>query len=446
MEVIAEGGLMLAVSQKATYSVTNELDGKTPSYTKPEDDLEKLSEEEYIPWGTSNNLPWEWEQKIRANVDLTRAIGIRKRFLMAGGITYKVLKSDGELSEEVRPEIELLLKKSYQYLMRAAHNFASFFNFFPELILNKEGTKVSRIACLHSKYFRYAAENKKSGIITKGFYQGDWNGGSLDKNKATPLDVVDPRYYEPELISEEIKERKLKKFVFPQAFYTGEEHYQWPEWVSVITSKWLELVNQIPKFKAAVMKNQITLKYHIEMPSYWMTDKYPRYNTYDLKKKSELLAEEVKVFEKFLSDSENSGKSLTSMFKTDPNTLKPWPGWKITPIDDKMKDGLYIEDGVEGAIKIYTAVGVDPAIMGILPGKNAVNRSGSERREAFNLDQAVSYMERELLLKPFELAADINGWNTNTEQVVFMIRSPHLQTLNQVTPSRRETRLDDEAL
>lgn len=451
-EIEMSASLGIFISDKATYEtpgINNSIDADKASFVESEIEI-AFSADDIIYWGDNNNNPEEWEKEIRKNVDLTRALGILIRFLLAGGITYKVYNRKTKIiSEEIIPEIDTLIKKSYQYPLIATTNLYRYFNFFPELILDKKQEKVSRIACLNSKYFRFKTRSnkgKRKNQLTKGVYQGDWIGGAMSEGKSEVLDVIDPLFYEPELLSQILKERNIKKFVFPQSFYTGNTNYQWPEWVSIITSAWLKLVNEIPKFKAAVMRNQITLKYHIRMPDYWMADKYKAWLTYTDDKRRELIKNETQKFENFLSTSENSGKSIVSMFKTDRASGKPWPGWEVIAIDDKMKDGLYIEDGVEGSIKIYTAVGVDPAIMGILPGKNAANRSGSERREAFNLHQSVITTERSLILKPYDIASDLNGWNNEEQLILWSIKTPQLQILNEVTPSKRETKIDQDEL
>jgi glutamate synthase domain-containing protein 1 len=55
---------------------------------------------------------------------------------------------------------------------------------------------------------------------------------------------------------------------------TLKNYYQYPFWWSVKVSKWLDFSNMIPTVKEVILKNIALIRYHIQMPDTWMSDRY----------------------------------------------------------------------------------------------------------------------------------------------------------------------------
>jgi len=428
----------------AAYQIPNPTDAPSkPKFSRADD------YSGHIPWyDPGDNQPVEQEKAWKKNPDLTWALNFKARALFGGGIDYRVIKrSTREEIPQRIPKIDEFIRRNWLFPIEACKHIYHHSNIFAEYRFNADSTHLSAINAIMPKQFRYAPKQKngaKAGELTKGFISADFENGVSVENKelVTPVEVRDPRYFDILDVLDE--DKKPTKFIHPLYIPTGNPYYQDPSWWSVVVAKWFELANSIPTFKIAVMNNQITIKYLILMPDYWMEWKYPEFKTLKPEQQKDLVTKEIKYFDDFLKGAENAGKSITATYKTDPHTKQSYGDWKIIPIDDKMRDGMYIEDSVEATIKIFTAAEVDPAIAGIIPGKGGQNRSGSDRREALNIHLALNTMESSLILKPYQDAALFNRWDNDDQMIQFYFIKPYMQTLDQVTPSKRQTTMPDD--
>ena len=90
----------------------------------------------------------------------------------------------------------------------------------------------------------------------------------------------------------------------------------------------------------------------------------------------------------------------------------PLPGLKITAVDNKLKDGAYLQDTSAGNQEILTAIGVDPSLIGAgIPGGKLGAGSGSDKREAWFILSALMKTNRDTTLEPFEFIQEYNGWD-----------------------------------
>lgn len=430
----------------------NQIDAK-PKTVQP-DDFEDIPGDDVALWGTKNDFPQQAEKHIESNPDLANVLEYKAKKLYSFGVTYKVMVEDEEGNakyiDKIIPEIEKWLKKNRPFFLKACIEMFRFYNVFPELVLSLDRSKINYISCKETKECRFQVIDKVTGYSKNVYLSPNWHlGATTSDEKTIKVPVVNPIYFPPELLRERTDGLN---YIFPISFPTGKKYYQLATWHAIVVSKWLDLANSIPAFKLALMKNQVTIKYHIQMPDYWMKWKYPKFETLPKDERKNLTDAECKKFDDFLVGIENSGKSITSIFKTDPATGKEWPGWRIIAIDDKIKDGKYIEDSHEGSTKIYSAVGVDPAIGGFTPGKSGANRNGSDKREASNEMYTANFAFEELLMQVYEYVTEFNNWDKlaleavkakySWAAVVWGTVKAQQQTLNQISPEEREATND----
>lgn len=426
--------------------------GKGKPKTTLPDDLEDSRSLDVAYWGTKNDFPQQVEKHIESNPDLGNVLQYKALKLYSYGLTYKAMIQDEDGNAKyidlIIPEIERWLRRNRQYFLKACIDITKYYNIFPQLVLSLDRQRIEYLKCCETKECRYEVMDKSLGYSKRVFLSPNWHqGGQLSDDKVVKIPVVNPLYFPPELLRER---RDGLNYVMPISFPTGKKYYQLATWNTIIASKWLELANSIPKFKLALMNNQVTLKYHVQMPDYWMEWKYPKFKTLGKDEQKRLIDAEIKKFDDFLVGVEKTGKSITSVFKTDPATGKEWPGWRITPIDDKLKDGKYIEDAQEATTKIYSAANVDPALGGVTPGRSGTNRNGSDKREAGNELYTTLYAFEELICQPLEYITEYNGWDQlatrqlqgREAMLVWGSIKAFQQTLNQVTPAEREATND----
>lgn len=155
---------------------------------------------------------------------------------------------------------------------------------------------------------------------------------------------------------------------------------------------WIRLSSSIPRLLAAFNDNSMAIKYHIEVPAiYWATMKSELTNKYLEKGQvftdAMFEAEKDKVMMKFslaLSGNDKVGKfvSTASMFDEIGNE---YVGWKITPLDQKVKDFIDAQINIasEALFEVTSGIGLHPALSNL--SKDGNLPSGSEQLYAFKL-------------------------------------------------------------
>lgn len=398
---------------------------------------EDVKQSDHVPWGDSDDMPTLLADMWKKNPDLSRAIQLKAGIMYSAGVTYRIEDETGTLVNRRIPAVERLLERSFEYQQDAVNHIFQYFIAFPQLLFSGNRKEIVKIHPLKPPHCRFEHIDA-NGFLYKLYLNAKWNEGATKTSPETkPFRVIDPKYYDPYTFSE-LWDEKDFSVILPCSLSSDDTYYPTPEYWSLKLSKWYDLAQKIPVFKDTIMKNQISLKYLIEMPDWWMEESNQDFKNLPRPKQIELTKAEVKKFEDFASGYEKAGKSLTVISKSE-NHGKSFASWTIKPIDDKMKDGMYVEDSLEATVKIFTAVGVDPGIQGITPGKPGSSRSGSERREAYNLQQVIDQRIADRILRPYTYAAVLNGWTNDKERIVFGFKKPHMQTLDKITAGARET-------
>jgi len=411
------------------------------------------SEQELIAeWGEENNWPSKARKEKEANPDLASALDWKARALYAGGIHFTITdRSTGEPADqtntEVRSmayEIEKFIYRNRHYPLQAAIDFYDLFNVFPQMIISDDRQQLTHIAAMEARNCRFARRDKK-GSIPYVYIHPDWEewNSTKDDPKLQRSVLLDPLTADPDQIKEDKK--AAMKFIYPLGYPTGKNYYQLPHWWSVKVSKWLDFAAMIPEVKESILRNIALIRYHIQMPDYWMSEKYKNWSSMSDAEKKKATEAEFKIVNDVLSKAENAGKSIFTVFKTMLASGKEYGGWKIEAVDDKMKDGALLADSSEATIKVFSGTSIDPSLHGLIPGKGGSNRSGSDKREALNIYMSLVEAHEQILLDPYQFAAWYNSWTNENFKTTFHFRKPLLQTLNQVTPAQRATIPDTDA-
>jgi hypothetical protein len=294
--------------------------------------------------------------------------------------------------------------------MEAGSDFYWFYNYFPEMIVSNDRSKIVSISAQEASFCRWEKPNSSTGLVERCYINANWdNGGKEDSPETIVVPVLDP-YYDP---VGNLKARKDGfKYIYPVSYPSpGNSFYQLAPWDSLRKNGWLELASMIPKWKKALMKNQLSIKYHIEIPEYYWRWKYKTWDEMGQDQQVAARKKEMTEFNDFLTGEENAGKSVMTSSKFDAGSNTKYPGWTITVLDDKMKDGTYIEDSQEASAHILFALGVDGTLIGNSPGKSMGAGSGSDKRVAFNQYIILRKAEEDLILEPLNFIRKYNGWD-----------------------------------
>lgn len=402
-----------------------------------------------VPWGEDNTFPQNVMESCKYSPQATSALLFLISLGYGDGIAYgrwqynaKGQKEFIELFDE--PKINEFFENNdiQGYLLEQITDMMWFYNIFPEIGLSPE----KKIVELHSKeasFSRWEKMNPDTGLIGHHFYSGKWQKAPASNEiEVTPvlnphnpaLDlkirmglIADPK------TTKTVKDPKDYRFIIPTSFPTpGRSYYQKAYWLSVIDSGWLDYARKIPEFKNALMDNQMTIKYHVELSSDYFTEIFKSEGITEDEAKKSRIKKEYSDLDKFLSSTKNTGKSVISFVKYSADG-KEMRRMKITAIENNFKGGEFIDDSEEASNMISYGFGVHQGIIGSSPGKNKTI-SGTEARELFIIKQALMKPFRDRILRPLYVIKQFNGWPAD---IHFEIPNMTLTTLDRGTGSEK---------
>jgi hypothetical protein len=396
-------------------------DEGTPGKKAPHSFL--VSDEEQIQaqggevyyWGEDNLRPQNIIRDCRKNPIIPSTIAWKAELLYSGGLQmgFEELRGDKLVlvaADKKKYPREAAFAKSIgmrRYLRQASKAYYWWKAIFPELILSRDGKQIVSVASQRPEYCRLKKE--EDGVPRQMVLSANWSMGSpsLSDKHTSVVPLVDPYAYQP---VEALRAAKGKKYIFPISDPSpGTIYYPEAEWHAVRESGWLKVTEAIPEFKRSLFANQITVKYLIEVSTWWWNWRYPGFDSFAAEEKKRLMDDELNNFINFMSGTDNAGKAIMVSFQSNPQFQKEYPGWKITAIDNKISDGIYIEDSQEANSHIMYALGVDPVLKGFTPGGKLAS-GGSEKRVAWNNHMMTTKPHQDDILEVIHFIHQYNQW------------------------------------
>lgn len=413
-EIVISSGVSYSGSSKSVMSVVKALakaSDPTPTTPKPGSDT---NTSDWIHWGDQDVYPEDVMKKIKGTTLIRPILNWKKRALYGSGIVYgKWTIQNGKRVFEpiIDNEIDRWLEDTdvKNYLLEAAEYLYYFNNIFPELTFSNNGKRVNFIQVLETMDCRYKKPGKDGKINELWFnatIREDGQGKMGDKN-TSKLPILDIRK-NPIEAAKSLKDRNV---IFPvNGGSVGKYYYQDCDWHDILDT-WVPVAKAIPKFKAQLMQNRIDIRYIIHMPEWYLAERYPKWSTYDDKKRDQLLKSEHDRVQKFLTDEAKAGGSMMVKAKDQIKGMKEYSEWNIEAVQINHKDGEYIEDSQEADAHIFKNLQVDPTLFGSGPGKNTTSSgSGSDKRVAWNNYVLMNKPYQDIILKPLQFIARYNGW------------------------------------
>jgi hypothetical protein len=410
---------------------------------------ENRTSEKLAYWGeTSNDLPQKMISDIRKDVELGPWLNTKAVLTYAGGLTWgipKMVQKGEEYIEVLTPltdpkqerEIKDFMRKSAipRYLYEASVDLRTFFNGFAEFVLQVDHKKIVQLCIQAAETCRWEKMNS-SGVIEHCYINANFPDES-DLSKAKKVKVLDP-YYDPAARLKELaeKDKERHNYIYPLSIPTpGSTYYQHPDWNGVREVGWLEVSQAIPKFKQSVLENQMAIKYHVEISDQFWPTRFPDWEEKTAAQKETCVQAELKKFSDIMSGVEGAGNSLITAMKQNFEQGKDFSMWKITPIENKLSKGEFMAEVKEASINKAMAVGLHPALLGTVPN-SGLGGSGSNIREAFNLNAIVNKPVQDIILEPLYVIRDFNKWNPDVE---FRIKNPFMTTLDKGVETETKT-------
>lgn len=404
----------------------------------------------FVKRGTSNKQPIEVMDKIYANSTLGANIAFNAKMGYGDGIMVvkKERQEDGSIKavEQLpseQPEIfKFLLDNNYiNSVQEWAMDLVTFYESYAEFIFGIGGNKIVQLNPVESVNSRLSVANDDGNIEYLG-YSLKWHEGNPSDVTITPLinrrrplmDMKVRMGLELDLNGKKKKDNWNSYILQLMQPTPGRYYHGKPYWWAIFESGWYDFAVAIPKFKKALLKNQMTLKYHVKINR----DFWPKLFTQegiDINNIELVKARKKKFFTQmndFLASEENAGASFVSHFEYDRVKNFEIQDIIITSIESSKIGGEYLEDSSEVTNVICYAMEIQPSLIGANSKTGGIN--GTEARELFIIKQAMMKPIRDLLVLPLYIVKEINKWDPD---IHFVIPNIMLTTLDKNTGAEK---------
>lgn len=369
-----------------------------------------------IPWGDGNDFPQLANKQISTTSVLNTGLKFLRNLTIGQGIfpcTVDGYDDDG--NEVLKPIADKKVNDFLQsrvvrrYMEKTLRDYLKFGNGAVHFIPSIAGNSFAGVNPLNALYRRYVAPD--SSGLERCIVSGYWPGSpSLDQ--CDVLDVLSD--YDPDIQAEVMKfAGKLKKgFVYPiRDSWSNDDVYGEPVWWPSYVCGWIEISHLIPTFLKKAYKNQITWKWHVQIPySYW-EKKFPLSEYDKPEDRRKAIQSYMDRVEQNLCGVENAEKPLFTNYAINEVNGKIEEEWKITALDNKYKGSDNLVTSAAANSEILFSLMVNPNVFGAgMPGGTyAGNQGGSNIREAFLVNIANAWIDRQNILDPIELYLKLNG-------------------------------------
>ncbi len=400
--------------------------------------LRQYGPHNFLYWGNGNDYPQQVVATANQSPELLSLIDFLCTVLYGGGLIYETYelnsKGDHTWKRFYDPEVEEWMQYNYiqDYLLESIVDFTWFNHGFPELIKNKRGDKIVQVTHQEASFCRFGLQNPKNGFNDKVFINANWPMGQPGDEWTSQIDAIDP--YNITKI-DYAKAGSFKKFIYPINYPApGKIVYQLANWHSLFSSSWLDLSIDIPVLKKMLMKYQMTIKYLIKVPqSFWearATEQGKTWKTLTPEERKSVMTTTRTEIDAYLTGSKNAGKSFITTFGWDPINKSEIPGISISALDDKLKDGKYIEDSKEASGQMIRALGIPAPLIGPISSGDMGGGSGSDARIHFNILNKRLKSRKDKILAPLNFIAQYNGWTQRMPGFRFAIEEFVIDTLD----------------
>lgn len=387
-----------------------------------------------MSWGDNNKFPQTAAETISSTSVLNTGLKFLRTLTVGQGIyPCRVTGYDAkgnELLEPVNdPKVQQLVSSRMvrRYLEKASRDYFKFGCAAVELLPNSAG-RIVGLNPLNALYYRYSLPDAYGAC--KCLISGDWPDipGRHDKNPKL-LDVL--MEYDPELHADwlTLKGKMKQPVVYAlRDSWSNNDYYSEPVWLPAYILGWVEIAHLVPRFLQKAYKNQITWKWHVQIPySYW-DKKFPEQDFESVEARQQAIQKAMDDIERNLCGTENAEKPLFTHYAVNEANGKIEEEWKITALDNKYKGGENLVTSAAANSEILFALLVNPNVFGAgMPGGTyAGNQGGSNIREAFLVNIANAWIDRQNLLDPVKIYLKSHGY----DDVELRFRNTVLTTLD----------------
>lgn len=376
-----------------------------------------VGEERVLAWGRDNLFPTKAAEIVRTTTVLNTGLRFLRNLTMGQGIFACRVKGYNDKGDEILEPIDdnniqrfVSSRIVRRYMEKTLRDFLKVGCSAVQLVPSAAGNSIIGLNTINSEHFRFTEPSDALGS-QNCVVSGSWD---LSPSSYTVLPLLND--YSPENHAELLRFMgKLKQgMVYPvRDSWSNDDIYGEPIWWPAYVAGWVDIAHLVPQFLKKAYKNQTTWKWHVQIPySYW-DKKFP---AADFKNNPELRKAAINKYmdeiERNLLGAQNAEKPIFTNYAVNEMNGRIEEEWKITPLSNKYSAGQ--ENLVTSAAansEILFALMVNPNVLGAgMPGGSyAGNQGGSNIREAFLVNIANSWIDRQNLLDPLQLYLQLNG-------------------------------------
>jgi len=414
-----EGTPLLAFGT-SFYAETKGAPATRPAVSKQlekQDDKVTIGGQTLVAWGPNNDFPTRANELIRSVGVLNTGLKFIRNFTLAQGIfPCRVTGYDDQGNEQLQvlsdPKIVNFCQGRMvrRYLEKAARDYFKFGKADVQLIPNEAGTEMVGLSTINTMYSRYT--EAKNGVIEKCVVSGRWPD-TPSEGEFEVYDMLDE--YDPFF---DLERRRLTNQIQGKSFiysirdsWSNNDYYSEPIWFAAFLAGWVDVARLVPAFLKKAFKNQITWKWHVQIPYAFWDRRFPKEEYRDIEARQKAIEDYMDKVEENLCGEANADKPIFTFFEVNPNNGKVEEQWIITPIDNKSKENDKLITSAAANSEILFSLMLNPNVLGAgMPGGTySGNQGGSNIREAFLVNVANAWLDRQNLLDPLELFLQFNG-------------------------------------
>ena len=392
----------------------------------PYDDLHHdyimVDNHKVVAWGHMNDFPAYAVKQIRETTVLNTGLKFIRNFTLGQGIYPCIVEGyDDNGNEVLKPyddnKVEAFVssRQTRRMMEQLARDYLKVGCSCVHFVPNQSGDKIIGLNCINAMFFRHTMPDDHG-------YHNTLISGHFPQNASQHPYQVLPALNEfiPELHLDAIKRKgNLRSgFVMPvRDSWSNDDIYSEPIWLPAFICGWVDIAHMVPAFLKRAYANQITWKWHVQIPySYW-DKKYPPEDFKTPEARKLAIEKEMDTLERNLCGLENAEKPLFTHYAVNEMNGRVEEEWKITALDNKYKGGENLVTSAAANSEILFSIMVNPNVLGAgMPGGTyAGNQGGSNIREAFLVNIANAWIDRQNFLDPIQLFLHLNNVPSNVQ-------------------------------
>lgn len=385
-------------------------------YDDTRHDFIEVAGQRVLSWGKDNLFPWHAAETVRNTTVLNTGLRFLRNLTMGQGIFACKVKGYNDKGDEILQPVE---DSSYQrfvgsrmvrrYMEKTLRDFLKVGISAVQFVPNAAGNKIVGLNTINSLHYRFTepldALGSQNCVVS-----GSWD---LSPSSYAILPLLSD--YSPENHAELLRFMGKMKggFVYPvRDSWSNDDIYGEPIWWPAYVAGWVDIAHMVPQYLKKAYKNQTTWKWHVQIPYSFWDKKFPLTEFKDANLRRQAIDKYMSSIEKNLLGAENAEKPIFTNYAVNEMNGRIEEEWKILPLSNKYSAGQ--ENLVTSAAansEILFSLMVNPNVLGAgMPGGSyAGNQGGSNIREAFLVNIANSWIDRQNILDPLQLYMQLNG-------------------------------------